>query len=382
MMISVMQKLDSLKTSNKRIVQFYQNNPSLDFEAVNLIFIDLFEKLFGDASATMNTNIHSQILANLNENNHLISELTSEFSTIKSANALPIHSIISSSEDRIHHNINALKDLTNHGQSKLMNDIGELVKKNNQTGFVGNNGTDYENTLVSILSQQYRTAEISGCDVSVHNTIGLIMKRQCKPTIMIYSKNCDSNVGMEETKQFVNCLGEQKCHGVFVSQTSGIACKPNYHIDIHNGYVVLYIHNLNYSVEKLSVAVDVIDTLAVKLKQMSNTHSDITIPKDVLDEINKDFQLFVSQKDTLIQLFKESHKKILSQIEDLRFGALENYLSTKFAPTNMKTGFKCDLCKHFNANNLKALAAHKRGCMRKNAFVIENMVINKENLCL
>jgi hypothetical protein len=30
-----------------------------------------------------------------------------------------------------------------------------------------------------------------------------------------------------------------------------------------------------------------------------------------------------------------------------------------------KNGHKCELCKNFNANNLKALAAHKRGCMRK-----------------
>jgi len=30
-----------------------------------------------------------------------------------------------------------------------------------------------------------------------------------------------------------------------------------------------------------------------------------------------------------------------------------------------KPGLKCDMCKSFNANNLKALAAHKRGCARK-----------------
>ena len=46
-----------------------------------------------------------------------------------------------------------------------------------------------------------------------------------------------------------------------------------------------------------------------------------------------------------------------------------------------KNGHRCDLCKNFNANNLKALAAHKRGCARKIGNipmivpdVLENMI--------
>lgn len=30
-----------------------------------------------------------------------------------------------------------------------------------------------------------------------------------------------------------------------------------------------------------------------------------------------------------------------------------------------KSAFTCDLCKKYAAHNLKALAAHKRGCIRK-----------------
>jgi hypothetical protein len=45
---------------------------------------------------------------------------------------------------------------------------------------------------------------------------------------------------------------------------------------------------------------------------------------------------------------------------------LDKFLSTKYSAPIQKPGLKCDLCKSFSGNNLKALAAHKRGCIRKN----------------
>ena len=46
---------------NKRAIQFYENHPELDFDAVNLIFVDLFERLLGDMNSAMNSTINSQI---------------------------------------------------------------------------------------------------------------------------------------------------------------------------------------------------------------------------------------------------------------------------------------------------------------------------------
>ena len=92
---------------------------------------------------------------------------------------------------------------------------------------------------------------------------------------------------------------------------------------------------------------------------------DISIPKDILENINTEYQLFISQKNAVIEVFKESQKKVLTQIDELRFPCLDKYLATKFSAPIQKPGLKCDLCKSFTANNLKALAAHKRGCNRK-----------------
>ena len=88
--------------------------------------------------------------------------------------------------------------------------------------------------------------------------------------------------------------------------------------------------------------------------------------RSILDNINNEYQLFLSQKNALFEVFKESQKKVFAQIDELRFPSLDKFLSTKYSAPIQKPGLKCDLCKLFNANNLKALAAHKRGCIRKN----------------
>jgi hypothetical protein len=269
----------------------------------------------------------------------------------------PIYSFIASSEDRIQNNIKALKDNT--------------VYKNGVSGVVGG-----DDSIIRFLSQQYSTADISVLNTNT-NSVMYMLKRQYKQNVLIYCVHSDVNVSADEIKQFIQFIDEYRCHGVFVSQKSGIASKSNYQIDIHNGFVLSYIHNVSESFCKMNVAIDVIDNLSAKIKLFThgnNSNSaDNSIPKDVLEEINRDFQSFVAQKEIIINIMKENHKKLLSIMDDFKFSALDKYLSSKFIMSNAKVGLKCDLCKQFNAHNLKALAAHKRGCIRKNSGDKENV---------
>jgi len=127
---------------------------------------------------------------------------------------------------------------------------------------------------------------------------------------------------------------------------------------------------VGYNEDKIRSAIDIIDNIALKFREMGfNSEGsifEISINKEIMEEINKEYQMFISQKEKLINVFKESQKRVLNQMEELKFPELDKFLSTKFSIPTTKHGFKCDLCKKFNANNLKALAAHKRGCNRKN----------------
>lgn len=444
----------------------------MNFEAVNLIFIDLFDKLLHDPSTMMNSTIHGQVLNllnNLNEsmsslsndiannmygkmcdikrdyiedvkniiqnntseklrpllekNNAMLIEKTSNVlndiiprsnqdvhNTIKSfhksivddtnqllnntdgasikefivnfenktTNILqniqqPIYSFISSSEDRIQNNIKALKDITVY-----KNGGGGSGSGVSGAGVSGALGASVDDSIIRYLSQQYSTADISSLNTTT-NSATYMLKRQYKQNLLIYSVHSDVNISADEIKQFLQFIDEYRCHGVFVSQKSGIASKSNYQIDIHNGCVLAYIHNVSESFSKMNVAIDVIDNLSAKIKLFTHgnnsNNADNSIPKEVLEEINRDFQSFVAQKEIIINIMKENHKKLLSIMDDFKFAALDKYLSSKFIMSNAKVGLKCDLCKQFNAHNLKALAAHKRGCIRKNVADKENIAV-------
>ena len=164
---------------------------------------------------------------------------------------------------------------------------------------------------------------------------------------------------------------EKNIHGILVSQYTGITSKPNLYIDINHNHVYVYVHSMEYSPEKLQTAIDIIDTISAKLSDFNNSPDQkYTIPKELLDEINREYQLFISQKETIVNTLKDTYKKLLSQIEELRFTTLDKYLSTRYSYFK-KQGYICNLCNVFSVSTLKGLAAHKRGCNRKIASAVE-----------
>jgi hypothetical protein len=492
---------------NERICKFYEQNPSLNFEAINLIFVELFEKLLANVNTTMNATINSQILTNVNDNTKRIddlntcihhledkithlnlditSKLTSKFVDVKKEyvdelrtiviqntnenmgtlleknnatlidkttlllndvvpksnhqsysqiqdslrffhksisddtkvllnhmdnNSLkdyintfemksnlmlqniqqPIYSFIKATEERINMNILSLKENSSSNfniQNKLIGELSEFIeniRKTNQAEIAKHTNAIKMDVL---LNQLYNTADIRNLKdenrymnrysrtldtlVASNNSSNIvdkfIIKRYQMPKILIYNMDIECNVNHDEIRDFVNTLEENNCNGVFISQRSGFASKPNFHIDIQNKLIMVYVHNGNYSQDKIKNAIDIIDNLSIKMREYNGEHSnDFTIDKDVLDEINKEYQLFITQKEGIINSMKDHQKKMFSQIDDFKLPVLDKYLSTKYSAPIHKPGLKCDLCKAFNANNLKALAAHKRGCTRKN----------------
>jgi hypothetical protein len=298
--------------------------------------------------------------------NNSIKEFISNFELKSSLMLQPMYSFISSSEDRINNNIASLKDANNvtHGtQTKIIGELGELLSKFRDTDAIQQMN---DKQLYSVLTKMYNSAEIlKQPSLSIPGI--LLLKRIRKTNVLIQNRDCEQNISVDDINSFMNIIDEQNCSGIFISQQSGISTKKNYQIEMHNNNIIVFVHNAEYSPSKIEVAVDIIDNLSNRMRQFkSQNEVDCTIPKDVLDAINNEYQLFLSQKNAVIEVFKESQKKVLAQVDEIRFPSLDKYLSTKYSAPIQKPGLKCDMCKSFNANNLKALAAHKRGCARKN----------------
>ena len=122
-----------------------------------------------------------------------------------------------------------------------------------------------------------------------------------------------------------------------------------------------------------------IDALSSKLTDFFfSSENKYSIPKDVLDDVNREYQQFIVQKETLLSVIKEQHKRVITQIDEMRFVSLDKYLSTRYSSCK-KQGFTCDLCNLFNVGTLKGLAAHKRGCARKHQpIIVEQALLCKE----
>ena len=107
--------MGKLFIDNKKILDFYSQNPSINFEAVNLIFVDLFERLLGDMNSAMNSTINSQILST-------VGELKNDINSLSIANS-NINSQILSTVDNLKCDFISLSS----SLSKLNNDITNSI---------------------------------------------------------------------------------------------------------------------------------------------------------------------------------------------------------------------------------------------------------------
>ena len=271
----------------------------------------------------------------------------------------PILQVLSMNDERINKNINRQQET----QEKLLTNLDEFLNKYKNNSSL--KGKFSENLLHKVIVQMFPSAEI--VDTSKLNHTGdIVVRRENKNDILFENKDYADNVSTDEVVKFISDCERQKIHGIILSQNTGITSKKNYHIDIKGGKVLVYVHHVEYAAHKIQIAVDIIDTLAGKLEPTNSAaaavNEDVVISKEVLDEINADFQKFVAQKEAVINLVKDYQKKLIDEIRGFALPSLDKYLNS-----GDKITFTCDVCNSFVATSKKGLASHKRSKECKNA---------------
>jgi hypothetical protein len=366
---------DSLTTNEKISSLMDKNNVHL-IDKTTLILNDVIPKnqeLFNKQLQvslkqfynliTEDTNKLAKTMNNDKSLQDFIHNFENKYSAMMNTIQQPLFSFFTASENRITQNIDVLKENSSialSSQTKLQEELGEFLGKYNVSS---NKGKFGEQNLFTILNSIYQSAEIKNT-TGTKSSGDFIMKRLDKPTIMFENKEYKNNIDKEEISKFIVDIENQNTHGIFLSQYSGITFKQNYQIDIHKGRVLIYVQNCEYSIDKIRIAVDIIDNLAVKLEDLCEDDENNTISNEILNDINAEYQLFIQQKETLMTVLKDFTKKMSSQIDDLKFPELDKYLSQKYAYVKSSC-FKCDLCNSFTAGSKQSLSAHKRGCVKK-----------------
>lgn len=270
-----------------------------------------------------------------------------------------LNSALSSTEQRLEKRIDNIRELSS--SSSTATDTLNASVHNLLTKFENSSakGKMSENLLMSVLESLFPSAEIDSVG-QTKETGDFMVNRINKPKILVENKLWTRPVIQSEVIKFIRDIETQKCCGVFLSQNGKITTKKNFEINIHNGNVLVYVHDVHNEPEKIQIAVDIIDHLKDKLDEFQDETSDTdSMPKETVEYINAEYQSFAAAKLGLIKLVKDFNKNFTRQVDDIKMPTLEDYLSTKFSFSSNK--FVCDYC-DFVGKNQQSKSAHMRGC--------------------
>ena len=287
--------------------------------------------------------------------------------------------LISSSENRIEgkllnteNKINEMKGIfteNNSSQQILQNNVTEMLKKFEKGVGKGNIS---EHITYNILLSLYPCAQIDHIGNELKESGDIILIRNNKPKILIENKDHDSkNVPKHEIDKFIRDCEIQNCCGIMFAQHKGITNKQNFEIQINNGNVLLYVHEVNFDVDKIKTAVEIVENFKMKLDEVIIKEDDCIIEREILQDINKEFVNYINQKFSLLKLIKDFNEKINFSINELKMPTLEKFLSSKFAFSINQSDNVCKYCEKIIP---KSLSQHYRYCSSKKDFEVQNNI--------
>lgn len=269
---------------------------------------------------------------------------------------------ISTTENKIINNLSDIKLLSiqnNTTQDKVNTELMTFLDKSKNSSYKGQMA---ENQIECIINKIFPYAEVKRT-ADEDNSGDFIMTRTDNIPILFEIKDYNRNIPTEEVTKFIRDVTDNNMSGIFISISTGISKKRNYEIEIsENNNIMLYIHNMHYDPDKIKLGVDIIDNLHNRLKL--NNKNDVTISTELLININKEYNTFITKRMQAIDHIKESTKKTIQYIEEIELKTLNDYLSSKFSFKN-NNKLRCDNCKTFVGTNAKSLAAHQRKCKNK-----------------
>jgi hypothetical protein len=326
---------------------------------------------------------------NKEESTEIVKNIDYQFSKIVSLIHQPICNYIQSSEERTLNNIQQVKDNVNsHKQSQetLATEMNIFLNKyKNNSNLKGNIS---ETELYFVLQKLMPSDEILRCG-SESATCDIKVNR-CDPnksSILFENKNYTGTVDTEEVRKFERDIQLQKKHGIFLSQNSPITFKSDFHIDIINGLILVYVPNAEYDLNKIKVAIDIVDKLSIHVSELvSKTEKEVREEYQIMNNsdltaIIKEYTEFGIKKMETIDMFKMMSKQMIEKLEEMQMPNLNKYLMGTGQYKSDK--MLCQFCGVFNGKNKSSLAAHMRNCSenpnsikRKNSTVAPNIDVN------
>ena len=342
-----------IKDSNEGFIERTMVQLKEDFPRMNESIIYQMKSLMLDEFHKSNDKIMDHIGGDKDKISTMLSE---KYDSLHDKIQSSIHQYLTQNQEIIMKKVNDV-----HQISMDFHNFMEIQKNSTLKG------KESEQKLEIVLTKMFPNGEIVNQSKEA-KSCDYLLKRDSKPEILFENKDYNTNVPNEEIKKFIRDIEYQEKHGIMLSQNSGVNNKNNYQIDIHMGYIMIYVHNVQHDHTLIMNAVQMIDHLDPLLKK-HETKSGIHIQLDTLSEINKEYLSFIGQKKQIVESFKKFTKDHLRQLEEFQLSKLTSLLSSKF--TNVEQlCYKCDICNSFVGKSKRALVTHKNKCKKIHSQII------------
>lgn len=361
------------KTSNL-INDLIPKNQDILSKDINSNFKLLQSSILNETSKLLNSSLDKKTIDDfLQTINSTLGQTHNTLTTLISSSENRMEGKLSDTDKKLDE-IKQIFTENNSSQQNLQNNVSEMLKKFEKGSGKGNIS---EHVLYNILLSLFPCAQIDHVGNEQKETGDIMLIRNNKPKLLIENKDHDSkNVPKLEVEKFIRDCEIQNCSGIMFAQHRGITNKQNFEIQINNGNVLLYVHEVNFDVDKIKTSIEIVENFKIKLDEVVIKEDGCIIEKDVLEDINKEFINYVNQKYVLLKLVKDFNEKINNSINELKMPNLEKYLSSRFAFSSNQTDNLCKYCEKFIP---KSLLQHYRYCSAKKDFDFKNGIISNDD---
>ena len=396
----------SISIDEPDIVSFYENNPHLNIVEVNRAFIEIMKSLSTDMAKTFQntklgeiTSALDSVKSRINKGFELtkkeiqdevrrtisssfvsqsqeFTSQTKEINSILERNSTSIAEKVATKQKE--ESLNALSTqvqqplmdvfkkmsddllLQRKDGEKLSAELWDFLNKYKHSS--STKGAVSENMLCDLLNSILPADEVVDCTgLTASGDFMVNRKDTSLPRFIVENKDYTRKATTTEVVKFERDVQEQKCHGIFLSQSSEITFKDPYQVDLIDGFIHVYVPNVNFEASKVKTAIDIIDNLSkgIELVERSNGEGvDVTITQSELDLVVAEYKTFLEDRNQAI----ESAKATLNIIEEsFSFPSLYSMLK-RLGKISMTDDLTCKFCSIFTGRNKSALAAHQRRC--------------------
>jgi len=396
----------ALSITNQKVIDFYKEHPMLNFETMNILFIDILDKLFSEISPDMDNNFALSIIKEMKNVTTVIDKIQKDninnfamkFSEMKKEYIQDLQIILNNNNtnaikpllleytqilqdktkliiddkiNNIHTSVNDIKSINSisvEKQNEIDTKINEVLKKFDSSSKKGNVS---EMLTYNLLKSIYSENQLKIVNTT-KETGDILLIRNNKPVILIENKDYKEDIIQIEVDKFIRDVNTQNYSGIFISQNSKIANKKIFEIGFYGNNIGIYLSNVKYDTDIIQIAIDIIDAIKSKIKDTEiivNEDEDddnelFNINKEELLIINNEYNIFINQKLKHIKTIKEFSKKLIAETESINIPTLSNILKEQYG-TNKNTEWMCTLCKCFDGGNKAGLASHMKKHIRE-----------------